>query len=351
MHIINSLKLRWLIVVLTAATLTSVAFGSEWFSGKVVSVKDGDTIGVMRDGKEVTVRLDGIDCPESNQDFGTRAKQLCSDLTFGKDVTVEVRDVDKYGRLVGRVYADYQDVSLALVRAGLAWHYVEYSDDANLQFAEIEARETQAGIWSMSNPVAPWQFRHPTAEATASDPVPSVSATSKTEAEDGVVFVTATGKKYHSENCRYLAKSKRAVTFISARAAGYLPCSVCGGNPTRADRWVPAPEDPSTGSVVASPAEGSAGVTVYITNSGSKYHSLGCRYLSKSCIACDLSSALARGLTPCSVCGPASPKSDNSPSYEVPSSSSEKTVKVKGYFRKDGTYVKPHTRSKPRRKN
>jgi len=32
------------------------------------------------------------------------------------------------------------------------------------------------------------------------------------------------------------------------------------------------------------------------------------------------------------------------------SSSSNKTVNVKGYYRKNGTYVKPHTRSSPRKK-
>lgn len=39
-----------------------------------------------------------------------------------------------------------------------------------------------------------------------------------------------------------------------------------------------------------------------------------------------------------------------SSSYSTPSSSAGKTVQVKGYTRKDGTYVKPHTRSAPRRK-
>ena len=35
-----------------------------------------------------------IDCPESKQAFGTRAKQFTGDLTFGKTVTVRVRDGD-----------------------------------------------------------------------------------------------------------------------------------------------------------------------------------------------------------------------------------------------------------------
>jgi hypothetical protein len=44
--------------------------------------------------------------------------------------------------------------------------------------------------------------------------------------------------------------------------------------------------------------------TVYITKTGKKYHSSGCRYLSKSCIESDLNSAVASGLEPCSVCNP-----------------------------------------------
>jgi hypothetical protein len=43
---------------------------------------------------------------------------------------------------------------------------------------------------------------------------------------------------------------------------------------------------------------------VYITKSGSKYHADGCRYLSKSKIEISLGDAVARGLTPCSVCNP-----------------------------------------------
>lgn len=44
--------------------------------------------------------------------------------------------------------------------------------------------------------------------------------------------------------------------------------------------------------------------TVYITNSGDKYHRDGCRYLKKSRIAIDLSEARQRGKTACKVCKP-----------------------------------------------
>ena len=43
-------------------------------------------------------------------------------------------------------------------------------------------------------------------------------------------------------------------------------------------------------------------VTVYVTKSGSKYHSYGCTYLKKSCIEKDLSVAEMQGYTPCSKC-------------------------------------------------
>ena len=45
---------------------------------------------------------------------------------------VTVKDVERYGRFVSRVSVGGEDLSLALVAAGLAWHYVRYSDDVAL---------------------------------------------------------------------------------------------------------------------------------------------------------------------------------------------------------------------------
>lgn len=54
----------------------------------------------------------------------------------------------------------------------------------------------------------------------------------------------------------------------------------------------------------ATASTSSGGGTVYITKTGSKYHSSGCRYLSKSKIPISKSDAKARGYTACSVCRP-----------------------------------------------
>ena len=46
------------------------------------------------------------------------------------------------------------------------------------------------------------------------------------------------------------------------------------------------------------------GQTVYVTNTGSKYHRNGCQYLSKSKISTSLDSALTLGYNACAVCKP-----------------------------------------------
>ena len=43
---------------------------------------------------------------------------------------------------------------------------------------------------------------------------------------------------------------------------------------------------------------------VYRTNTGSKYHKAGCRYLKSSCTEITMDQAISMGLTPCKVCRP-----------------------------------------------
>jgi hypothetical protein len=45
-----------------------------------------------------------------------------------------------------------------------------------------------------------------------------------------------------------------------------------------------------------------ADTTVYVTNTGSKYHRAGCRYLKQSRIPISLEEAEAQGYSACSVC-------------------------------------------------
>ena len=162
--------LRLALIALVLSSRSAVA--EERFTGKVVGVTDGETISVMRDGRAVTVRLDGIDYPERGQDLGQQAKQFTSEAIFAKEVTVEVRDVDRYGRLVARVSTDRADLSLAIVRAGLAWHYKQYSSDPALARAETDARARKVSLWAHANPIPPWDYRHPKRLDSASQQAP-----------------------------------------------------------------------------------------------------------------------------------------------------------------------------------
>lgn len=51
-------------------------------------------------------------------------------------------------------------------------------------------------------------------------------------------------------------------------------------------------------------SEQTSSYTVYITATGSKYHSYGCSYLRNSCYSIDINDAIAQGYTPCSRCNP-----------------------------------------------
>jgi len=130
-------------------------------SARVVAITDGDTIKVLRDGKQETIRLHGVDCPEGGQPFGTRAKQFTSSLAFGKRVKVIVRDRDRYGRTVAEVVLpNGRSLNRELVRSGLAWHFKRYSDDPVLAQLETQARAARLGLWADQDPIPPWDWRH-----------------------------------------------------------------------------------------------------------------------------------------------------------------------------------------------
>ena len=131
------------------------------FTGKVTGIKDGDTFEVLYDNQPERVRLADIDCPEKSQAFGKNARQYASDLCFGKMVTVtSTGKRDRYNRIVGTVVTQNgTNVNEALLKAGLAWHYKQYSKNAGLTVFEEEARQSHLGLWADKNPVAPWEWR------------------------------------------------------------------------------------------------------------------------------------------------------------------------------------------------
>jgi len=129
------------------------------FSGKVVSVGDGDSIIVLKDREQVKVRLVDIDAPERAQPFGNRSKQSLASLVKGREVRVVERGKDRYDRVLGRVFRGDMDVNAEQVRQGMAWVYRPFATDTTLYEIEAAAREAKRGLWRDPHPTPPWQWR------------------------------------------------------------------------------------------------------------------------------------------------------------------------------------------------
>jgi endonuclease YncB( thermonuclease family) len=203
------------LLALLAVTALTVAT-ERTFSATVIGISDGDTITVLRDQIPVTIRLEGIDCPENGQAYGRRAKQFTSDALFSRTVTVLPKERDRYGRLVARVLIGDMDISLALVRAGYAWHFRQYSTDENLATAEREARSARRGLWQDSNAVAPWEFRRP--------------LTLLSGKSEGPYHGNVRSHALHAVGCPFYDCKNCTVTFATldaATAAGYHPHTAC----------------------------------------------------------------------------------------------------------------------------
>ena len=150
----------WPQLILLLVSLFATAALAEEFTAKVVGITDGDTIRVLRDKDEIKIRLREIDCPESRQAFGTKAKQATSELAFGKIVTVRAKGKDRNGRpLADIILPDGKSLNRELVRSGFPWWFKKYSKDESLGKLEAEAREAKRGLWSDEKAVPPWEWR------------------------------------------------------------------------------------------------------------------------------------------------------------------------------------------------
>ena len=154
-------------IIITLLLALACIVNAETITGQVVGIADGDTITVLdADKVQHKIRLSGIDAPEKKQPFGNRSKESLSDLAFDKTVNVETSKRDRYGRQIGKVLVNGQDVNLVQVERGMAWFYRQYqreqspNDRRLYEAAEVAAKAEKRGLWHDSDPVAPWEFRH-----------------------------------------------------------------------------------------------------------------------------------------------------------------------------------------------
>lgn len=128
----------------------------------VVDVVDGDTIKVLLDGERVSIRVIGIDTPETRdprkpvQCFGREATARAEALLGGGEVWLSfdpTQDrIDRYDRLLAYVWLpDGHLFEWVMVTDGYAHEYtydLPYRYQAELQEAERAARAAERGLWS-----------------------------------------------------------------------------------------------------------------------------------------------------------------------------------------------------------
>ncbi|TSC63231.1 MAG: micrococcal nuclease, partial [Parcubacteria group bacterium Athens0416_74] len=154
----------------TSARTTSPSQNSairefEWYP--VVKVVDGDTIVVDIAGANTTVRLIGLDTPETVdprktvQCFGAEASAKMRQILSGQYVRLETDpsqgEKDKYGRLLAYVYAPANVrpegilLNIYMIEEGFGHEYtynIPYKYQAEFKAAENIARQEKRGLWA-----------------------------------------------------------------------------------------------------------------------------------------------------------------------------------------------------------
>lgn len=158
----------------TALLLMLVPWPVEAFAATVLSIGDGDTIRVRQSGGALIVRLACIDAPESAQSpYGQQARTyLRRRLPIGREVVLDVKTTDRYGRTVAEVISGV-NINLEMVEDGQAFAYRQYLGGCNAKEyldAEIRASRRRIGVWQSPGGITrPWDFRRGRRSASIPD--------------------------------------------------------------------------------------------------------------------------------------------------------------------------------------
>jgi micrococcal nuclease len=124
----------------------------EYAIKEVVKVVDGDTIDVLIDlgfnlTKKERIRLAGIDTPESRtrnleeKKMGLEAKEyLQNKLDNCKNLRVKTEKDGKYGRMLGWIHGNDENINNIMVTEGYAWEY-----DGGTKEKSLEALRASRG--------------------------------------------------------------------------------------------------------------------------------------------------------------------------------------------------------------
>ena len=167
--------LRSLIYLALLGT-SSATHGAE-FTAKVIAALDGDTVMVQRKSGLVKIRLNEIDAPEKAQTFGETSKRSLSEMVLGKQVKISSQAMDQYGRMVAHLDLNGMDVNAEQIRRGMAWEYSHFHGNKALVALQEEAKQVPRGLWALSDPMPPWEWRKLHPNVDGKPPVASAAIT------------------------------------------------------------------------------------------------------------------------------------------------------------------------------
>lgn len=148
-------------IALIFLSLQAGATSRQAQSGEVTRVVDGDTLWVKTStsSKPLKVRIQGIDAPEICQPGGLAARDFLMQKVSGQQVTVTSGARDDYGRTVGTVHWQGQDIGRWLVAQGHAWVYTYRSKKAPYSEEFSRAQGERRGLFSAAVVEEPREFR------------------------------------------------------------------------------------------------------------------------------------------------------------------------------------------------
>lgn len=191
-------------VTTTQPSVTAPKIDSQYTYYSVTEIVDGDTVKININGTVETLRLIGLDTPETVdprkpvQCFGKEASNKGKELLTGKKVRLEKDstqgDKDKYGRTLAYIYIESGIFyNKYMVEQGYAHEYTyntAYKYQAEFKQAQKTAEANKVGLWSPStcNGVT-------TSSANTAQTNPAIIQGS------GKYYTSSAGTKYYPESC------------------------------------------------------------------------------------------------------------------------------------------------------
>ncbi len=182
---------------------------------QVTKVADGDTITVKMGNKKVSVRLIGVDTPETVdprktvQCFGKEASAVTKKKLLNKKVALvedpTQGDTDKYGRLLRYVFLqDGTNFDKWLISEGYGFEYtynLPYKYQQEYKDAENTARLSSKGLWKSETCNADTKAKKlPQGQKNETVKIPGATAPSTQAAQGYAFYVSSQAKtKYYCE--------------------------------------------------------------------------------------------------------------------------------------------------------